>query len=481
MNLTLATFLPILPLCILALITVLVMLAISWKRHHALCYGLTLLGLAAAMASIIGLDGFSSAWEPTPVTDLLLVDRLANFHMLLILLCTAACTVFSYHFLRAYTNNKEEVYLLLLIATSGGLVLAMSQHMAAFFIGLELLSVPLYGLVAYTHERRLSLEAGIKYLILSAAASAFMLFGMALIYAQTGTLSFAGLGQTAIINPTMLGVGVAMVILALCFKLSLAPFHLWTPDVYQGAPAPIAAFLATVGKVAIVAVLIRFLLVIPTQSALFLQPALAVIAVLSILVGNLLALRQINLKRMLAYSSIAHMGYLLIAVVADDSVAVETVNIYLLTYAATSLGAFGAISVVSRVGDEEDQENENHYHGLFWRNPYLGGAMTLMILSLAGIPLTAGFIGKLYLFMTGVDAASWTLLAALIIGSGLGLFYYLRVMVGLYLHAPAERQAGFGPIRQKGAFILVIAIALAVLWMGVYPQPMLEFIHSLGA
>lgn len=480
MNLTSASFLPILPLCILAMTTVLVMLAISWRRHHALCYGMTLLGLVAAMAFIIGLGGFSSDWEPTPVTGLLLVDRLANFHMLLILLCAAACTVFSYHFLRHYSNNKEEVYLLLLIATSGALVLATSQHMAAFFIGLELLSVPLYGMIAYTHERRLSLEAGIKYLVLSAAASAFMLFGMALIYAQTGSLTFSEMGQSSIANPYMAGVGVAMVMLALCFKLSLVPFHLWTPDVYQGAPAPIAAFLATVGKVAVVAVLIRFLLAVPEQSALFLQPALAVLAVLSIVAGNLLALRQLNLKRMLAYSSVAHMGYLLIAVVAGGGVAVETVNIYLLTYAATSLGAFGVISVVSQVSDQEDQENEVQYQGLFWRNPYLGGVMTLMVLSLAGIPLTAGFIGKLYLFLVGVETASWLLLTALIVGSGLGLYYYLRVMVGLYLHVPAEVHASFGQIRQKGSFVLVVAIAVVVLWMGVYPQPTLEFIHQLA-
>ena len=164
---------PLQHFCIVGLTSVLVMLAKSIKRHHAACYWLTLVGLIAAIASIIAIGGFSSDWKPTAVTELLLVDRLANFYMVLILLSSLACTIFTFHFLRYYTNNKEEVYLLLLIAAAGGLVLATSQHMTTFFIGLELLSVPIYGMVAYTHERSLSLEAGIKYLILSAAASAF--------------------------------------------------------------------------------------------------------------------------------------------------------------------------------------------------------------------------------------------------------------------------------------------------------------------
>jgi NADH-quinone oxidoreductase subunit N len=482
MKLTLVSFLPLLPIGILGLTSVLVMLGIACKRHHAFSYRLTLLGLVGALVSIIGLGGFSADWLPTPVTGLLLVDRLANFYMALILLTTTACTMFAYHFFRHYSNNKEEVYLLLLIAAAGGLVLACSQHMAALFIGLELLSVPIYGLVAYTHERSRSLEAGIKYLVLSAAASAFMLFGMALVYAQTGSLSFDSLSMNPIIplaNPYMADIGVTMITLAFCFKLSLVPFHLWTPDVYQGAPAPIAAFLATVSKVAVIAVLVRFLVMLPEEFMSFLQPVFAIMAVVSIVVGNLLALRQINLKRMLAYSSIAHMGYLLIALIAGGTVAVETVNIYLLTYVATGVGAFGVISVVSRVSDEEDEDDEYHYQGLFWRNPHLGGVMTLMMLSLAGIPLTAGFIGKFYLFMTGVNTSSWVLLAALVVGSGLGLYYYLRVMVGLYLRVPTEQLANFTHIRQKGSFVLVILVAFFVLWLGVYPQPMLEFIHGL--
>jgi len=478
MNLTAATFLPILPVIVLSLTTVLVMLGIAIKRHHNASCGVTLIGLFASLVSIFAIDGFAVDRIATPVTGLLLIDGFAYFYSALIIIAGFVCAIFSRNFLDSYGNNKEEIYMLLLIAVVGGLILVSSNHMASFFIGLELLSVPVYGMVAYTHERNRSLEAGIKYLVLSAAASAFMLFGMALIYAQTGTLSFTELSHKLPGSDAYLaGFGVAMIAIALCFKLSLAPFHLWTPDVYQGAPAPVGAFLATVSKVAVIAVLIRFLLQVPSELTFFLQPIFVVLAIVSIAVGNFLALTQNNVKRMLAYSSIAHMGYLLIAMVAGNSVAVESINVYLLTYLITSLGAFGVISALSRAGDAEDQDDISQYRGLFWRNPWLAGAMALIMLSLAGIPLTAGFIGKFYIFIVGVNTSSWVLLAALIIGSGLGLYYYLRLMVALFIRAPASVSPAVAT--PSASSVVVIVMALLVLWLGVYPQPALEFINNL--
>lgn len=479
MNLTFATFLPLLPIILLSLTAVVVMLGIAVKRHHGISCWLTLIGLAAALVSIISLDGLSADRVATPVTTLLLLDGFAYFYSALIIVAGMACAVFAYNFLQSYGNNKEEIYLLLLIALVGGLVLVSSNHMASFFIGLELLSVPVYGMVAYIHERNRSLEAGIKYLVLSAAASAFMLFGMALVYAQTGTLYFEEL-STALPGDGMYlaGFGVAMIAIALCFKLSLAPFHLWTPDVYQGAPAPVGALLATVSKVAVIAVLVRFIVKANPELTFFLQPVLTAIALVSIVVGNLLALRQKSLKRLLAYSSIAHLGYLLIALVAGNSIAVESVNIYMLAYVITSLGVFGVISAVSHGGEQDDHDQLTQYHGLFWRNPALAVSMTLMMLSLAGIPLSVGFIGKFYIFMTAVDMESWILLGALIIGSGLGLYYYLRVMLALYLGSSADRTLGNSHVGRASGFV-VILMAILVVVFGVYPQPALELIQQL--
>ncbi len=476
MNLTFDTFRPLLPLAIISLTTVLVMLAIAFRRNHWWNATLAVVGLNVALALTIYLS-FTS--QTGAVTGLLIVDQYAYFYSIVILVAALACCTLTHAFMESYQNNKEEMYLLLLMATAGALVLVCSHHMASFFIGLELLSVPVYGMVAYTHERSRSLEAGIKYLVLSAAASAFMLFGMALMYAQTGTLAFANIGeQMADSSGHLATFGVAMIIIAICFKLSLAPFHLWTPDVYQGAPAPVGAFLATVSKVAVFAVLVRFLIETPIQYTMPLQKIFAVIAVLSIIFGNLLALTQTNIKRLLAYSSIAHFGYLLVALAAGGGTALETIHVYLLTYVLTTLGAFGVITLMSAAGDNEDADSLQHYRGLFWRRPYLTAVMTVMMLSLAGIPLTAGFMGKFYVMLTGVNTGNWDLLAAVIIGSGIGLYYYLRVMVTLYMATPGmlrhDTAANWG---QRAGGLMVVGVAGLVLLVGIYPEPALEWIR----
>lgn len=477
MNFTAATFLPLLPIVVLSFTTVILMLAIAIKRDHAISFWITVAGFLLSLLSLQFTPAFADS-VPTPVTGLLLFDNTAYFYTLLMLFAGLVCAFFLRNFLLVYSGNREEVYLLLLIAVIGGLVLVASSHMASFFIGLELLSVPVYGMVAYTYERNRALEAGVKYLILSAAASAFMLFGMALVYAQVGTLSLVGLSKSVLVADSYLaGFGVAMIAIAMCFKLSLAPFHLWTPDVYQGAPAPVGALLATVSKVAVLAVLIRLLVQAPVELTHFLQPVFIVILVLSIVVGNLLALTQDNVKRMLAYSSIAHMGYLFIPLAAGVTVDVQTVNVYLLAYVVTTLGAFGAISAMSRAADAGDGEDIANFRGLFWRNPYLGAAMVFVMLSLAGIPLTTGFIGKFYVFMTAVNTSSWVLLAALIVGSGVGLYYYLRLMISLFSREPNSNADQVAISRSS--VLLVVLMAVLIVWLGVYPQPVLEFISAL--
>ncbi len=477
MNFTAATFLPLLPIVVLSFTTVILMLAIAIKRDHAISFWITVAGFLLSLLSLQFTPAFADS-VPTHVTGLLLFDNTAYFYTLLMLFAGLVCAFFLRNFLLVYSGNREEVYLLLLIAVIGGLVLVASSHMASFFIGLELLSVPVYGMVAYTYERNRALEAGVKYLILSAAASAFMLFGMALVYAQVGTLSLVGLSKSVLVADSYLaGFGVAMIAIAMCFKLSLAPFHLWTPDVYQGAPAPVGALLATVSKVAVLAVLIRLLVQAPVELTHFLQPVFIAILVLSIVVGNLLALTQDNVKRMLAYSSIAHMGYLFIPLAAGVTVDVQTVNVYLLAYVVTTLGAFGAISAMSRAADAGDGEDIANFRGLFWRNPYLGAAMVFVMLSLAGIPLTTGFIGKFYVFMTAVNTSSWVLLAALVVGSGVGLYYYLRLMISLFSREPNSNADQVAISRSSVLFVVLMAVL--IVWLGVYPQPALEFISAL--
>ncbi|KFX69126.1 NADH:ubiquinone oxidoreductase subunit N [Pseudomonas taeanensis MS-3] len=484
MDLTQQHFIALLPLLITSATILVVMLGIAWRRNHTQSFLLSVVGLNLALLSLIP----ALQVAPLHVTALLTVDRFACFFMALILVATLACVTLAHAYLgekqgKGYPGNREELYLLMLLAAAGGLVLVSAQHLAGLFIGLELLSVPTYGLVAYAFFDKRSLEGGIKYMVLSAAGSAFLLFGMALLYADAGTLSFAGIGAVlapAALPGPLVQLGMGMMLVGLAFKLSLVPFHLWTPDVYEGAPAPVAAFLATASKVAAFAVLLRLFQISPAAATPALHDLLTIIAVASILFGNLLALLQSNLKRLLGYSSIAHFGYLLVALVASQGLAVEAVGVYLATYVLTTLGAFGVITLMSTPYNGRDCDALYEYRGLFWRRPYLTAVLAVMMLSLAGIPLTAGFIGKFYIIAVGVQAQLWWLLGALVIGSAIGVFYYLRVMVTLFLMEPNLRRhdAPFNWGQRAGGMMLLLVAVLAFV-LGVYPQPLLAMLSTI--
>ena len=276
--------------------------------------------------------------------------------------------------------------------------------------------------------------------------------------------------------------GSGMMLVAIAFKLSVAPFHLWTPDVYQGAPAPVGAFLATASKLAVFAVFLRFLVTVPATTADSFRDLIGLFAVLSILVGNLLALSQTNLKRLLGYSSIAHFGYLLVAVMANLVISLEAILVYLIVYAVATLGAFAVLALMSRAGQERDADSLADYRGLFWTHPALAVAFTLMLLSLAGIPFTAGFIGKFYIFTVGVEAKLWLLLGVVVVGSAIGVFYYLRTMVALFQRAEAATSLQLGrDWGQRTGGMVVLALFTLTLVVGVYPQPLLDLLHYLMA
>src|SRR5699024_7830229 len=319
-----------------------------------------------------------------------------------------------------------EFYTLLVCSVAGAMTLVAANHFASLFIGLELLSVPMYGMIAYACRDRTSLEGGIKYLILSGAASGLLLFGMALLYAVSGSLNFAELSSLNAFGApaSWLVIGVGMIVIAFGFKLSLVPFHLWTPDVYQGAPGPVAAYVATVSKLAAFAVLLRFFMVAPSVDSNGILGLIALIAFLSMIIGNVLALMQNNVKRLLGYSTIAQIGYLLTMIAASEGIAVEAAGFYLAAYIVTMLGAFGVVTLVSSPYTGPDADALENYRGLFWRRPYLAAVMTIMMISLAGIPLTAGFISEFYAIAVGMQSSLWWLVVGIIIGSAIGLYYY---------------------------------------------------------
>lgn len=471
--LTMTHLVSLTPLILVCITAIVVMLGIAWRRHHAGTAIASAAGLNLALLSVLVI------WQLGPVeTPLLVIDGLALFAAVLILVSTLVCVTLAHAYLENYPGPREEFYLLLLCAAAGGMVLAASRHLATLFFGLELLSMPLYGMLAYAFRERRSLEAGIKYLVLSAAATAFLLFGMALLYAQTGRLDLAGLAVALAEDPSAWALaGAGLMIVGLGFKLSIVPFHLWTPDVYEGGPGPAATFLASASKVAVFVVLLRLVFVAPAFQGDWLHGVLAVLALVTMLVGNLLALAQSNLKRLLGYSSIAHFGYLLVALVISDGLAVETASVYLVTYLVTTLGAFGVVTLLSTPYSGEDAAALHHYRGLFWRRPYLTAVLTVSMLSLAGIPFTAGFIGKFYIIALGVEAERWWLVGAIILGSAIGLFYYLRVMVTLFLVEPGmQRRDAPNDWGVRAGGVVVLGLALLVLLLGVYPSPMIDWV-----
>ena len=457
------------PFIILATTAVVVMLAIAFYRNHKLTVILTLSGLVLSAASLS-----SIAWlVPRMVTPLLIIDQYALFYISLIMAAGFSVAALAYSYLEEHIGHKEEFYLLLIIATLGCSVLTAADHFASFFLGIELLSVSLYALAAYLRHSDRGIEAGIKYLILAALSSAFILFGMALVYAETGSMAFSRISAFAAGTHGLIFIsGIVMILVGLGFKLAVVPFHMWTPDVYEGAPAPVTAFIATASKGAVFALVLRYFTMIDIHVHPSLFAIFTIIAVTSMFTGNLLALFQTNVKRILAYSSISHLGYLLVTMLASGPLGPTAAAFYLTAYFITTLGAFGVVTVLSE--QDRDADLMNDYQGLAWRRPWLAGVFTLMLFSLAGIPLTAGFVGKFYIIAAGAGSALWFVIIIMIINSVIGLFYYLRIIVVMF---SASEKEGTIPVRRsRSGSAVLTALAILLIWLGVYPGPMIDII-----
>lgn len=479
---TLTDLQAILPLVILAAGAVALLTLISFYRNLWVSFFFTGVTLVGAFFSI------NFAWDlgRHPVPALFMVDHLGLVFIGLILIAAFVVAHLALDYFRKFDDNRDEFFVLLLIGTLGACSLAITSHFVGFFLGLELMSVPLYAMIAYTLKRDASLEAGFKYLILAAAAAAFLLFGFALIYTETRAMdihvlavNLAQLGQ--FYNPILVHVGMAMVFGAICFKLSLVPFHWWTPDIYQGAPTPVSAFLATVSKVGVIAVFLRFVLDLDlTNNPVFLNGVYPVV-ILSVLVGNLLALAQKNIKRLLAYSSIAHLGYLLITFLISGNLAAEAAVLYAITYTFTSLGTFGVLSALS--SSEHEVETLDDVRGLYFQRPILSIIFTLMMLSLAGIPLTAGFMGKFYVIAAGAQDLNTTAipLVTLVVGSAIGLYYYLKVVWTLFQKEPSSVVPENQPASlSEFAFFALVLVSILTLFIGIYPTPVSELLRLIA-
>jgi NADH-quinone oxidoreductase subunit N len=466
------------PLLTIAAASVALMLAIAFYRDARVALVCALTGFALAFAML----PVAASKAPRLITPLLVLDQYALFYLGLLFIASFAVALLAHGYLDKLGGQLEEFYLVLLLATAGGAALVMSAHFASFFLGLETLSVSLYVLIAYPRRSPRGVEAGIKYLILAAASAAFLLFGMALIYAELGTMEFGRMASGMAggdVRRELLLIGQVMILVGVGFKLAVAPFHVWAPDVYEGAPAPATAFIATVSKGAVFALLVRYFANLGDEVVQPFLPALAAIAIASMFVGNLLALAQTNVKRILAYSSIAHLGYLLVAFLAGGSLGATAVAFYLVAYFVTNLIAFGVVTVLS--GRREADELED-YRGLFWRRPWLATIFLTALLSLGGIPLTAGFMGKFYVLMAGVGSALWLMAIILVVNTMISFYYYLRVGFMMFRDAP-EREAATvaAPSLSFMGGAALAVLTLLLVWIGVYPGPLVQTIRSMVA
>lgn len=466
-------FIAILPVVIPAYAGVVLMCIVAFVRSARLAYWVSLASLALAFASLF----VAGQYAPHTVASLVRIDTYSLVFAGVILTAAMLVTLLCGEYLRSHEKSSQAFYVLLAFAVTGMLVVASSAHFASFFLGLETLSVSLYGLIGYTRRQSQSLEAAIKYLIMAAVSSAILLFGIALIYSDAGTMQFSRLVATMPSLGIAARFGLGLVLVGFGFKLAWAPFHTWSPDVYQGAPAPVTALIASGSKGAVFALLLRLIAAggIQGQHTVFI--ALAVLATATMFVGNLLALTQTNIKRLLAYSSIAQMGYLFIPLMAGGGPGLSSAVFYLITYIAAVVAAFGVISVVSANKATGDVENLSDYVGLAVRRPWLAGVLAISVLSLTGMPLTAGFFAKFYIFSAAAQSGLWWLLIVGVVNTGMSAFYYLRVVFALYSRPDVQSVDLDVGGTVSPAIALGISTVVIVL-VGIYPTPLISLAQA---
>ena len=407
----------------------------------------------------------------TQFNDMFKVDNFSLFFNIIFLVSTILVSLISMSYLGRDDRKQGPYYLLILLATLGMMLMAAGNELIIVFLGLELMSLSLYVLAGYFRDNPASSEAGMKYLLLGAFASAFFLYGIALIYGGAGTTNIPAIAEaiTAANKSPLLLAGMFLLIVGFGFKVAIVPFHQWAPDVYEGAPTTIAAFISAGPKAAGFAAFLRiFMEALPNLQVEW-SGVLIVLAMLTMTVGNVIAIAQTNIKRMLAYSSIAHAGYILIGLAAANNDGISSTMLYLLVYCVMNIGAFGAV-ILAKTEDGESLMISD-YAGLGLRKPLLAMFMTIMLLSLAGFPPTAGFVGKFYIFKSAVQAGHIWLVIVGAVNTAISAFYYLRVVVTMYMREP-EEELPFTSYPSTLVVGLVIA-AIGVLLIGILPSLML--------
>jgi NADH-quinone oxidoreductase subunit N len=472
-------FAPVIPeIFVLAMVSLILVIdaAVDDSKRY-LAYVLSLATLAGA--ALLTLRGFSTL-PVLAMHGLFIDDPLSDVLKLFLYLTVAVVLVYSRDYLRERGLFKGEFFVLALFALLGMMVMVSASHFLTLYLGLELLSLSLYAMVALQRDSGVATEAAMKYFVLGALASGMLLYGMSMVYGVTGSL---GLGDIAIAlqDGTDLRIplvfGIVFIVAGLAFKLGAVPFHMWLPDVYEGAPTAMTLFIGSAPKIAAFAFVIRILGQGLESQVVEWRDMLVILAVLSMALGNIAAIAQTNLKRMFAYSTISHMGFMLLGILAGSQNGYGGAMFYVLVYALMSLGGFGMILLLSRAGFEADQLDD--FKGLNRRSPWLAFMMLLLMFSMAGVPPTVGFYAKLSVLQAVVEIGYVWLAVASVLFSLIGAFYYLRIVKLMYFDAPHD----MAPITASSDTRVVMSVnGLAILALGIMPQPLMALcIHAIQA
>lgn len=436
---------------------------------------LAFLAVLATAVATYSLQFQRSPQQPAALFNgMLLLDGYSTFFQWLFLIIVGACIILSIDFNERESIHRGEYYSLLLLSGLGMSLMAMSGDLILTFLGLEILSISTYILAGFKRTDIRSNESSLKYFMLGSFATAIMLFGISLIYGSSGSTNYASIRELTILQGQLqstLFIGLGLLLVGFCFKIALVPFHSWVPDVYEGAPTPVTAFMAVGPKAAGFAALLRIL----TQALPFLahewSAILWVVSLLTMTLGNAVAISQKNIKRMLAYSAIAHAGYILIGIVSNSQPGFAAVLFYLVVYSAMNLVAFGIILSLSRKGDSHVFIED--YAGLGRRAPFAAAALSLALISLAGIPLTGGFLGKLFVISAAIQKGYIALVIVAVLNSTVSVFYYFRILVYMYMREPEEELPKPEPIGRPVQALISIGI-IVILWLGVHPDSILK-------
>lgn len=446
---------------------ILLVVAFLGKNAASAAYGLSQFTLAVTAILIyqsLGQSGLT--FDGTYIKD-----AFSDVLKLAICIVNIAVLLYSTSYLKARGLFKGEYYVLAIFSTLGMMIMVSAYHFLTVYLGLELMSLCLYAMVAMNRDSKIASEAAMKYFILGAIASGMLLYGMSIIYGVTGSLSIATIAttiQAGGLDNTVLSFGLVFLIIGIGFKLGAVPFHMWLPDVYHGAPTAVTLFIATAPKIAAFAMAIRLLVDGLGDAQQYWQGMLIMLSVLSMIIGNVVAIAQTNLKRMLAYSTISHIGFILLGILSGSQEGYAAAMFYALVYTLMSLGSFGMIILMSRQGFEAD--NIDDYKGLSERNPWFALMMLILMFSMAGIPPLVGFYAKLFVIKSIVDINLISVAIVAVLMSVIGAFYYLRIIKVMYFDKPDQQAELQAPTDMR---IMISVNGLAVLALGIFPGAVL--------